>query len=48
MENFEISVAFENGKLYIHEEDGSGVSYSCKSAEEIGQLITEYIKDMEV
>lgn len=44
MVNFDFRVEWEDGHLYITEEDGSCCSWRCKSPAEAGKYITEYIE----
>lgn len=41
--DFEVAIAYEDGKLYISEENGSGVSYRCETADDAAEIFKSYI-----
>ena len=43
----DLTVTWTGERLYIHEQDGSGVEWLADSPEEVGRLLTEYIEMME-
>lgn len=44
MKNFnDLSISWENGVLYIYEENGSGYECCCNTPEEIGEAIAQYV-----
>ncbi len=40
---FGFEVEWENGYLYIAEEDGSGAKYACRTIEEVVKALGNYI-----
>lgn len=44
---FQFTVEWEDGCVWITEEDGSGVKYPCSTASAIANIVERYIVDMQ-
>ena len=45
---FQFTVEWEDGYLWIMEENGSGVKYACDTASSVATIIERYIMDMQM
>lgn len=44
---FQFTVEWENGSVWIMEENGSGVKYACDTASSVANIVERYIMDMQ-